>query len=144
MTLDAPPKDDQGRTLPHDHLGIEDEDILLRGVSKQWLIPDGNGGTRISSALISSTSKKIDPYEGLSVEIKKLLDDAGVDIYARFSAKYISVVSFLSQDFRAEGGLVGYDPLPDNPCHGAVWGDLRKPSSRKNRLMEKYNLLYEI
>jgi hypothetical protein len=39
--------------------------------------------------------------------------------------KHAGAVVFPANVPRASGLLVGYDPLPDNPCHGEVWGGAR-------------------
>lgn len=62
----------------------------------------------------------------MSVDIERLIVDAGLNPreYVR-TPKYIGSVAFPVSAARDAKLLVGYDPLPDNPHHGEVWGNDR-------------------
>jgi len=65
----------------------------------------------------------------MSVDIKKLIDSSGIDAQTYVTTpKYVGSVAFTATVARSAGLLVGYDPVPDNPYHGEVWG-----SNRPNR-----------
>ncbi len=63
------------------------------------------------------------------MDIKRLIVEAGLDpsIYVT-TPRFSGSVAFPAQVARGAGLLVGYDPLPENPHHGEVWG-----ANRPNR-----------
>ena len=43
---------------------------------------------------------------------------------------FIGSIWFLASYLRSKAFVVGYDPLPDNPYHGEVWGTFSKGRQR--------------
>lgn len=72
----------------------------------------------------------------MSVDIEKLIRADTLDpaTYVT-SPKYIGSIRFSAGAIRAVNLRVGYDPLPDNPYHGEVWGE-SKPN-RFSRTQQK-------
>lgn len=130
MPLDAPPLDDNGEVLPHDHLGIQSNDGLVRRISPQFLVYDEKiQGRRLSSLAFAPSSGE---RGGMSVDIQRLIEEDGLDpkVYV-LSPPWIGAVRFVAGALRAEGLKVGYHPLADNPYHGEVWGAFSKKLKRK-------------
>ena len=82
---------------PHDHREILDDDILLRGIPKQWIQPDPNGGHRISSAAFNASS---DTYGGLSLVAKKALECLGRTVDDWAAGRFSVVVCFPAKMLR--------------------------------------------
>lgn len=62
----------------------------------------------------------------MSVDIEELILAVGGNPATHVTTpKYIGSVRFPVSAARSAELLVGYDPLPDNQCHGEVWGTLR-------------------
>jgi hypothetical protein len=61
---------------------------------------------------------------GLSVDLQRQIEEAGLNAIAYVSnPPWIGALTFTVGPLRANGFMVGYDPLiPDNPYHGEVWG----------------------
>ena len=137
MPLSQPPRDDDGRVIPHDHDEIEVQDAVVRGVSEEHVVSDGQGGVRVSSAFISGSSLDRDPTGGMSVDVSKLLAEDNVDVQKRFqNDRFIGAVQLPVEQLRNEQQKVGYDPLSENKYHGGVWGDLKRPGARKKRILK--------
>lgn len=128
QVLSPPPLDENGKVVPHDHDGILGTDGILRKVTEHHLVPDGNGGRRVSSMLLKISS----PTEGISVDLERLIKADGKDPRVQIMLPppaAIGAVQFLAQDFRNESLMVGYDPIYDdpirvNPYHGQIWGSM--------------------
>ena len=104
MLNPPPPRDAQGRVIPHDHVNIRNEDFLVRGIPAAQII---NG--RISSGAFNSSTKN-DPYFGLSVDLESL---AGISPIQNFACS----VKFQTSVARNLKLLIGYDPI-SNPAEG--------------------------
>jgi len=119
--MQPPPRDTSGNTQPHDSAEIANEDWLVRGVSPYFF---KNG--RLSSGVFKSSSKKRDPFRGLSVDLIKLAPTKNY-----YSEKYIGAVKFRAEVPRATGLSVGYDPMEDNICHCQIWRIMRTDGVEK-------------
>ena len=93
------------------------------------------GARRLSSAAFSPSSKRYDPYQGMSVDLLQPMLDAGLSPTDRKRDRYEAIVQLRVRDLRSIGLQVGPDPLDTNPFHAAVWGI--KEGARK-RLMKVY------
>ena len=85
------------------------------------------GIRRVQSGAYSESS---DPNGGMSVDIEEWMIADGLDPLhyvadAAHGAKRINAGALRTQGFQ-----VGWDPQPDNPHHGAVWG-LGTPKRRR-------------
>jgi len=70
----------------------------------------------------------------MSVDLQKLIEGAGIDAASYVSSPpWIGALRFTAGVLRNEGLMVGYDPRPENPYHGQVWGHFSK--KLRDRLM---------
>lgn len=132
MPLQQPPRDGNGKIIPHDHDGLLPEDWVIRRISGQYIVddPKEEGGKRISSMAFSPSNG---PNGGMSVDIQKLIEEAGIDARTFVTTPvWIGSVRFKVGDLRGEELRVGFEPTRPNPFHGEVWGNFTK--SRKERL----------
>lgn len=132
MPLDPPPLDESGQTLPHDHHGILAGDGVIRRVSIHHLVTDEKypGKKRISGSMAFRPSTG--ENGGMSVDLESLIVEAGVDARAFVaSPEWVGAVRFTAGAVRAEGFMVGYDPMPNNPYHGQVWGRFSKQVQKR-------------
>lgn len=130
MPLTPPPRDANGEVKPHNHDGISSGDGVIRRISEQHIVFDPKiGGRRLSSAAFTPSSG---PNGGMSVDLERQIEEAGLNPKVHVtSPQWTGSVRFLAGSLRAEGFMVGYDPLPENPYHGEVWGNFRKSNQRK-------------
>lgn len=133
--MKQPPRDAAGKIAPHDHDEIANDDFLIRRIDpKQHVVQDDNlNCRRLSSKAFQPSSEE---GGGMSVDIEKLIQSDGLDppTYVA-SPKYMGSIRFTAGAARAVNLLVGYDPLPENPYHGEVWGE-SKPN-RFSRTQQK-------
>ncbi|WP_156967625.1 hypothetical protein [Methylosinus sp. PW1] len=131
MTLDLPPRDEDGHVVPHDHPGIHPDDGVIRRIAEHQLVYDEKLGKKRPSTIAfqQSTEKN----GGMSVDLQRLIEEAGVDARTFVaSPPWIGAVRFSAETLRQKGLLVGFDPqLPDNPYHGEVWGNFKKSLQRQ-------------
>lgn len=126
VPLSQPPRN--GSVVqPHDHPEISDDDDLIRRISEEQLVTVG-GVRRISSLAFQASGG---PNGGMSIDIKKSIEEAGM-VAADFvtTPRWTGSVVFKATVPRSRGLLVGYDPLPDNPHHGEIWGQFPKATSK--------------
>ncbi len=133
MPLSPPQRDAQGEVIPHDHPGITSDDGVLRRVAPHHYVsdPKATDGKRLSTmAFQASTGAN----GGMSVDLQKLIEEASLDpkLYV-VAPPWIGAVRFTCGALRGEGFSVGYDPLPNNPYHGEVWGSFTR--AKKQRLV---------
>lgn len=132
MPLDPPPLDDSGSVVPHNHAGIRNHDGIIRRISDEQVVFDEKiGARRISSmAFKASTGHN----SGMSVDLEASILEAGLDPRDYVTTpRWTGSIRFVTQQLRAEGFSVGYDPLPENPHHGEVWGTFNKTNQRRLR-----------
>ena len=130
MPLQPPPLNAVGEVVPHDHEGIRADDGIIRRISELQVVDDKKiGRRRISSiALKPSTG----PNGGVSVDFQRQIEEAGLDAKAFVTTpRWIGSIRFDASQLRAEKLKVGFDPLPDNPYHGEIWGSLTRPQLDK-------------
>ena len=119
--MDPPPRDPEGIVIPHDHPQLYADDIMLRGIPTQWIIPTNDGGRRISSGAFRQSSDK---YQGMSLGAKKILDCANASVEEWAAGRFDAVVCLPASELREVGIEVGWDPVPDDPAHCNAWGRL--------------------
>lgn len=126
MSLLPPPRDEKGGVIPHDHIEICSNDGIIRRISEQQLIFDEKSGTRRISSLALKPSSG--PNGGLSVDLQQQIEDAGLNAKSFVTTpRWMGSIRFEAGHLRAEGFLVGYDPIfPENPYHGEVWGNFTR------------------
>jgi hypothetical protein len=120
---------------PHDHDEILDDHRVIRGVSAEFVIKDGQGRPqRLSSAALDPSTSEVDRYCGMSVDIEQLMIKHGVTPAAHVQdRKFLGSIAFAVRSFRSRQFLVGCDPFAENPCHGAVWQDAARDSKFTRR-----------
>ncbi|MFN0191317.1 MAG: hypothetical protein ACKVP5_04975 [Aestuariivirga sp.] len=132
MPLLQPPRDAQGRVIPHDHAGIDASDGVIRRVSEQQVVIDEKtGGKRLSSMVFRASSGL---NGGMSIDLQTQIEDAGLD--ARMfvtTPRWIGSLRFEAGALRTASFQVGFDPLPENPHHGEVWGTFSRSNQQKLR-----------
>lgn len=133
MPLSEPPRDANGVVVPHDHVGIADTDWIIRRISDEHIVADVKvpGGRRVSTLAFQGST---DGNNGMSVDLECSIVEAGLN--ARdfvTSPRFMGSIWFSAGFLRSESFQVGYDPLPENPHHGEVWGTFTR--GRKNRLL---------
>jgi hypothetical protein len=119
----APPRDDVGRVIPHDDPDIPGDAWVIRYIIPGWLVPheDLPDRRRLSSAAFGRSSKRLDHYQSMSVDILQPMLDDGITPADRKGEKYEAIVKLQVADLRGLGLQVGPDPMPDNPYHTGVW-----------------------
>jgi hypothetical protein len=126
MPLSSPPTSEAGQVVPHDHPELSRTDVVIRRISSEWVV-EKNGRKRLSSIAFNPSSDG----SGMSIDIERLIVEKGLEpaIYVTTPA-HVASVTFEIGDARNAGLLVGYYPLPDNDCHGAVWGHFHRDQKR--------------
>lgn len=129
-----PPRDASGNVIPHDDLGIQNDDGLIRHINPDHhVVFDKNAGcNKLSSGAFSESSN---PPGGMSVNLERSMKAAGLNSLDMLPNSDFGAVRLIAGDMRELGHRVGSDPLPDNPYHGAVW-DIKGRKARK-RIMER-------
>jgi hypothetical protein len=133
---EAPPTDQGGNTLPHDHPEISDDDYVIRFITPNDLHAEASGIVRVASGAYSESS---DPHGGMSVVHQGWCTAAAEDVMQFAKDRAFGAVRIKVGDLRALGFRVGYDPQPTNPHHCAVWGigSQRKKVQRLARTLKK-------
>ncbi|HEX4157567.1 MAG TPA: hypothetical protein VHY79_03765 [Rhizomicrobium sp.] len=134
MPLQPPPREADGRVIPHDHQGINPEDILIRRISEQHLTGEA-GNRRISSMAFQESTDG----SGMSIDIAKLIEESGLDPHNFVTtSEYFCSVQFATHALRGEGFQVGYYPVPGNDFHGAVWGIVTRGQKKRIRSLAQW------
>jgi hypothetical protein len=140
VLMQQPPLDELG-VVPHDHDEIGPEDNLVRylvaGVNTHQ---NEDGSWRVSSGAFSRSSPRHDPRSYVSVDLVRLLLAADIALpYLRPTPRHgVATISVGSP--RALNLKVGWVPLPENPTHCGIWGELNSKSIR-NKLAKAATLL---
>lgn len=137
MPLTPPPRDANGKVIPHDHSGIGNDDGVIRRIApNQWVYDPKVSGKRVSTAVFQAST---DPNGGMSVDLQSLIEEAGLDPKEFVSTpKWNGAVRFTAGELRGEGLKVGYDPIPkENECHGEVWGNFTRGVQKRLVSMAK-------
>lgn len=133
MSLTLPLRDNNGNVIPHDHVGILQDDWVIRRIPEKQVIFDPKiNGKRISSMAFTPSSGI---NGGMSVDLQKQIEEAGRDAREFVTSPvWIGSVRFQVGQLRAEEFKVGYDPSKRNLHHGEVWGNFT--ASKKQKLRE--------
>jgi hypothetical protein len=139
--IEPPPRDEDGKVIPHDHSEINDNDEVIRRISERQIILDKNGNRRISSMAYKDAAKR----SGMSVDLKQLIERDGLDPKEYVTTpRWTGSVLFKVVDLRQQGFMVGYDPIeppkPEpNSYHGEVWSELSENQAvRKLKSMAEW------
>lgn len=63
------------------------------------------------------------------MDIEQLMIEHGINPATHANTRnFLGSIAFTVNSFRSRNFLVGYDPLPENPCHGVVWQDAARAS----------------
>ncbi len=124
-----PPRDQNGKIVPHDHAEILNDHHVIRHTTPHDLCDDETGTKkRLSSGAFSESSDG-----GMSVDIEEWMLADGLDQLQYVTELGHGAVRLRVGDLRATALLVGWDPDGGHPYHGAVWG-IRTPKKRKRIL----------
>jgi hypothetical protein len=138
---DEPPRDAEGKTLPHDHAEILAEHHVIRHITPNDLHTDqGTGVTRVASGAYSESS---DAHGGMSVDIEEWMAADGLEPLHYVADETHGAVRLNVAALRPLGFQVGWDPLPENPHHGAVWG-IGNGSARKRRIAREARTIRKV
>jgi hypothetical protein len=139
LPLSPPLRDaSNGTVIPHDNACILNDDFVIRRISKHHIVPDPKAptGFKVSSMLISPSNT---PNGGMSIDIKKAIEDAQLDPATYVTTPYWFGSVLINVGFlRSLTFKVGYDPTPvgvigtpENPYHGEVWGTFSKGKQKQ-------------
>jgi hypothetical protein len=140
VPLEPPPRDASNKVVPHDHTGIGPHDGVIRRISEKQIVTDKDGRKRLSSKAFQPSSS-IDG--GMSVDLEVSILEAGLNPKSYVTTpRWTGSVRFEAGALRNEGLRVGFNPLPENPHHGEVWGDFSQiteaPASTALRVVCPY------
>jgi hypothetical protein len=123
-----PPRDAQGRVVPHDHQDILNEHHVIRHTTRRDIVFDGQGGTRLGSGAFSESDTG-----GMSVDIEEWMIADGLTALHYVTEPTDGAVRISVVALRTLGFQVGWDPDGGHPHHGLVWG-IGNGSKRKRRI----------
>ncbi|CAN5227793.1 hypothetical protein BH10PLA2_BH10PLA2_38650 [soil metagenome] len=113
----SPPPSKNGQAVPHDHPELLNPDLIVRRISLQWVV-DKTGGKRLSSEAFECSTDG----SGVSLDIAKLIEEKGANVATYVSSPvHVGAIQWTAGQVRGHTNIVGYDPLPENDCHGAAW-----------------------
>lgn len=121
-----PERDSAGEIVPHDHREIHDGDHLIRHIMPNEMVPDGDGGKRLSSAAFSESTGG-----GMSVDIESWIIADGLPALHYINGPSKGAARLNVGALRKLGLKVGWDPDHGHVHHGAVWGIKNQGSRRK-------------
>jgi hypothetical protein len=124
-----PPRDQNGKIVPHDHADILDEHYVIRHTTPHDLSED-DGGIRLTSGAFSESEGG-----GMSVDIEDWMKADGLDPTHYVTDPTHGAVRLKVGDLRRQNLKVGWDPDDAHPHHGSVWG-IGNGSKRKRRVLE--------
>ena len=122
-----PERDSAGEIVPHDHPEIRDHEHVIRHIMPNEMVPDGNGGRRLSSGAFSEFSGG-----GMSVDIEAWMMADGSSFQNYLGGPQKGAVRVNVGALRQLGLKVGWDPDHGHAHHGAVWG-IKSSTRRKIR-----------
>jgi hypothetical protein len=126
-----PPRDQQGRIVPHDHNEILDSYHVIRHTVPQELCPDGKTGKRrLSSGAFSESTGG-----GMSVDIEEWMKANGLGPLHFVTDPTHGAVRLNVGALRKSGLQVGWDPDDAHQYHGGVWG-IGNGSGRRRRVQK--------
>lgn len=125
--MQLPTYDVNGVVEPHDHEEIDSDWLLVRRIcpANHVVFDENRNCDRISTKAYKPSSGD---KSGMSIDLKCLIERANLSV-----ADYVTTpvftgsVEFEVSTVRSKSMIVGFDPLPENPYHGEVWGS-QKPN----------------
>lgn len=142
-------RDTDGSVIPYDESEIKDEDEIIRRISIEQTAINADGRQVISSKAFKASSGH---NGGMSVDIKKLIEEAGVDPITHVTTpRWLGSLLFNAGDIRhlGSGYKVGYDPITNdqtgeviNPYHGEVWGKFTRGDYKEIMQKAKWFVKY--
>jgi len=137
----SPPLKEDGTVEPHDHPDLQNADLLIRRVSEHFVVTGADGNKRLSTKAFEMSSP--DRGGGMSVDVKKLIEAAGIDPREFVtSPRWTGSLLISVGDLRDKQLLVGYSPIDENPYHGEAWGKLSR--GQKNDLLARSTWFVQI
>jgi hypothetical protein len=135
-TRAPPPRDEDGKIIPHDHPEITDDDYVIRHIVPPFdLHPESEDVTRVASGAYSASDDG-----GMSVDIQGWMHEDHLDDLFYLPDETQGATRIRVGELRALGLKVGWDPDNGHAHHGAVWGiktTHRKKIARKAGTLKK-------
>lgn len=126
-----PQRDGDGHVLRHNYPDILDRHHVIRRITPHDLCTDQTSGLRrVASGAYSESS---DPPGGMSVNIEEWMIADCLDPLHYLEDQSHGATRINVGDLRAQGFQVGWDPQPNNPHHGEVWG-IGNGSTRRKKV----------
>ena len=132
-------RDGNGHVVPHQDASLADEDILIRRVTSVHLQPSDLGKRRISKSSMAGSSRDRDPYQGMSLDLLRILNEQGIDVTdaAQYHPDIEVLIGLRVGAIREQCPelMLGRCPIlnPPNEAHCCAWG-VSKESTRKRLL----------
>jgi hypothetical protein len=123
-----PPRDADGRIVPHDHVDILDSHHVVRHTTPHDLHIEADGTSRLASGAFSESSTG-----GMSVDIEEWMAQDGLGALHYVTEPTHGAVRLSVGELRQLGFQVGWDPDGGHEYHGAVWG-IGNGSARRRRI----------
>jgi hypothetical protein len=123
-----PPRDADGKIVPHDHSDILGSHHVIRHTTPNDLHSEGDGTVRLASGAFSESSAG-----GMSVDIEDWMAEDGLHALYYVVEPTHGAVRLNVGQLRELGFKVGWDPDGGHKHHGAVWG-IGNGSPRKRRI----------
>ena len=127
MPKNSPPRDAAGKALPHDHPEILDSQHLIRHTKPHDLTKETDTGiSRLGSGAYCESSDG-----GMSVDHEEWMHQDTLASLNYVTDSRDGATRLTVGELRKLGFQVGWDPLPGNPHHCAVWGISSTKQRRK-------------
>jgi hypothetical protein len=112
-----PPRDQDGKIVPHDHPEIHDQHNVIRHIVPNDLHRETSGNIRVASGAYSESSDG-----GMSVDMEDWILADGLSTLHYLKDPTHGAVRISVRSLRSLGLRVGWDPDSGHRHHGAVWG----------------------
>jgi hypothetical protein len=100
---------------------LADDDYLIRKIPAVPHIVGPTGKRRISKSAFSASSPSVDPEEGMSTNVERLILAGGGSLEG-FAPEFPALGRLKVSDAKALGLTVTFAPLDDDPTHCQVLG----------------------
>jgi hypothetical protein len=120
MPPQGEPNEEAGAESQEEPFVLSDEDYLIRKIPSTPHIVGTPGSRRISKSAFSASSPLVDPEEGMSTNVERLILKNGS--LEDFAPEFPALGRIKVADVKALGLEPKFDPLPDDPTHCQVLG----------------------
>jgi hypothetical protein len=116
---------------------IPDEEELYRRIVKDWIVPQPFGGNKLSSQAFRDEGQENEGQgkrREASVDLSSLAPAEETFNFQGRNERTVGVVSITAGEARNYEHAVVRDPLPDNPAHGLICGDISWSGTKYRKL----------